>query len=76
MMVYEWATGDTDQGPDDRHHAAAGRPAELADRPAQDQHRCCAWYFGKPYMTYICGRKVPEVLPRAARATTSGGTGR
>lgn len=50
VMIYEWATGI--------------RVAELmadggtAGPDLMKINKCLRFYFGKPYMTYICGRKV------------------
>jgi hypothetical protein len=59
VMIYEWATGI--------------KVAEIMKEPTKFQpgkqnwrsdlrkiNRILEWYFGKPYMTYICGRKVPK----------------
>jgi hypothetical protein len=59
VMVYEWATGvlikdlmrDTSPLP-------AGRQNWRTDLRKID--KILEWYFGKPYMTWICGRKVPR----------------
>lgn len=52
VMVYEWATGiklaDL---------AAAGGSANADLRKINQVLR---FYFGKGYMTYICGRKIPN----------------
>jgi hypothetical protein len=52
VHVYEWATGI--------------RVAELmaeggtAGPDLRKINQCLRFYFGKPYMTYICGRKIPK----------------
>ena len=52
VMVYEWATGI--------------RVAELMDEGGSARgdlgyiNKALRFYFGKPYMTYIMGRKVPN----------------
>ena len=53
IMVYEWATGIkvTDLV------AAGGSTADL-----KKINKILRYYFGKPYMTYICGRKVPNAF--------------
>jgi|SRR4051812_26411537 hypothetical protein len=59
VMVYEWATGipikdlmaDTSPLP-------PGRQNWRSD--LRKINTVLAWYFGKPYMTYICGRKIPK----------------
>lgn len=57
-MVYEWATGITvkdamaakdDDGPQTRVRA-----------DLRKINKILLYYFGKPYMTYIAGRKVPR----------------
>jgi hypothetical protein len=51
-MIYEWATGI--------------RIKELMEEGGSAQadlrkiNQCLRYYFGKPYMTYIAGRKVPN----------------
>jgi hypothetical protein len=52
VMIYEWATGI--------------RVAELMDEGGSARsdlghiNKALRYYFGKPYMTYIAGRKVPN----------------
>jgi hypothetical protein len=52
VMIYEWATGI--------------KVAELMAEGGSAQadlrkiNQCLRYYFGKPYMTYICGRKIPK----------------
>ena len=52
VMIYEWATGI--------------RVAELMEEGGsaaadlRKLNQILRFYFGKPYMTYICGRKVPN----------------
>ena len=59
VMIYEWATGI--------------RIADIMKEPTKFEpgkqnwrsdlrkiNRVLEFYFGKPYMTYICGRKVPK----------------
>ncbi len=54
VMVYEWATGIN--------------VAELMSRGGSARadlmkiNKILRFYFGKPYMTYICGRKVPNAF--------------
>ena len=52
IMVYEWATGSTylEQKEAGRHPGADLRKI----------NQLLTFYFGTPYMTYICGRKVPK----------------
>jgi hypothetical protein len=54
VMIYEWATGI--------------KVAELMEAGGSAQadlrklNQILRFYFGKPYMTYICGRKVPNAF--------------
>lgn len=51
-MIYEWATGIN-----------VVELIESGGRPHADLRKinqCLRFYFGKPYMTYIMGRKVPN----------------
>lgn len=50
-MIYEWATGINIA-----ELMAAGGTANSECRKI---NQCLRFYFGKPYMTYIVGRKVP-----------------
>lgn len=52
VMVYEWATG---QSVAELQEAGGSATSDL--RKISESLR---FYFGKPYMTYICGRKVPR----------------
>jgi hypothetical protein len=60
VMVYEWATGIRIKD------AMAAAPERL--EPGKQNWRSdlrkinkiLEYYFGKPYMTWICGRKVPK----------------
>lgn len=52
VMIYEWATGIKVA-----ELMAAGGSAAADLRKI---NQVLAFYFGKPYMTYICGRKVPR----------------
>lgn len=51
VMVYEWATGIKVT----ELVAAGGSTVDL-----KRINKILRFYFGKPYMTYICGRKVPN----------------
>jgi len=59
VMIYEWATGimikdlmkDTTPLP-------PGRQNWRSD--LRKINKILQWYFGKPYMTWICGRKIPK----------------
>ena len=53
VMVYEWATGDSVAD----LMARGGSTTDL-----KRINRILRFYFGKPYMTYICGRKVPNAF--------------
>lgn len=52
VMVYEWATGIR----------VADLMAEGGSANGHLRHinKILRYYFGQPYMTYICGRKVPK----------------
>lgn len=52
VMVYEWATGI--------NVAELMRAGESASPDLRKITRCLKFYFGKPYSTYIAGRKVPN----------------
>jgi hypothetical protein len=51
-MVYEWATGIRIKDLYDR--------GENANADLRKINKVLAHYFGKPYMTYILGKKVPK----------------
>lgn len=51
-MVYEWATGIQVKDLYDRGGNANAHLRKI--------NRILSFYFGKPYMTYILGRKVPK----------------
>ena len=51
VMVFEWATGRTVK----EHLASGGSTTDL-----KNINKILTSYFGKPYQTYICGRKVPQ----------------
>ena len=53
VMVYEWATGDNVAD----LMARGGSTTDL-----KRINKILRFYFGKPYMTYICGRKVPNAF--------------
>jgi hypothetical protein len=59
VMIYEWATGirmaDIMK---DQQRLKPGQQNWRSD--LRKLNRILEWYFGKPYMTYICGRKVPK----------------
>jgi hypothetical protein len=60
VMVYEWATGVRIA---DIMQIAPGRmpPGRQSWRSdLRKINRVLEYYFGKPYMTWICGRKVPK----------------
>ena len=63
VMIYEWATGirmtdivaeERRTNPDPRTHHTTWRGDLIKI------NKCLAFYFGKPYMTYIMGRKIPK----------------
>lgn len=51
-MIYEWATGINIKELYDR--------GGNANRDLRKINRILEFYFGKPYMTYMMGRKVPK----------------
>lgn len=51
-MIYEWATGISLKDLHDSGETAQGDLMKL--------NKILKFYFGKPYMTYILGRKVPK----------------
>ena len=51
-MVYEWATGIRIKDLYDKGGNANGDLRKI--------NKILAYYFGKPYMTYILGQKVPK----------------
>jgi hypothetical protein len=51
-MVYEWATGI--------NIAELYKAGGTAGAHLRSINRILVYYFGKPYMTYILGRKVPK----------------
>lgn len=52
VMVYEWATGIS--------VAELMASGGSAGPELRKINQCLRFYFGKPYMTYIMGRKVPN----------------
>lgn len=61
-MVYEWATGikvadiSQKQVIDDNNRKQNWRT------DLRKITKCLTYYFGKPYMTHICGKKVPKAF--------------
>ena len=59
VMIYEWATGISVQEiMKDQQKLEPGKQNWRSD--LRKINRVLEYYFGKPYMTYICGRKVPK----------------
>ena len=58
-MIYEWATGIPLS---DLMNSTAPLPPGRQNwrTDLRKLNKILEWYFGKPYMTYICGRKVPK----------------
>ena len=52
VMIYEWATGIP--------VAELMREGGSAQADLRKINQCLRFYFGKPYMTYIMGRKIPK----------------
>ena len=64
VMIYEWATGMSVKEALELT-AAAKAAGENVKGPASDLRKInevLRFYFGKPYMTYIMGRKVPNAF--------------
>ena len=59
-MIYEWATGMliTEIMAASPERLPPGKQNWRSD--LRKINKVLEWYFGKPYMTYICGRKVPK----------------
>ena len=59
-MIYEWATGVliSDLMKASPERMPPGKQNWRSD--LRKINKILEWYFGKPYMTYICGRKVPK----------------
>ena len=65
VMVYEWATGFSVtelQALTAEMLAAETQPRRWTTwrSDLRKINQVLTWYFDKPYMTYICGRKVPK----------------
>lgn len=59
VMIYEWATGiRITEIMEQEQKGQPGRPSWRSDLRKINQ--LLRFYFGKPYMTYIMGRKVPN----------------
>lgn len=59
VMIYEWATGiRIADAMEMEKRGEAGRASWRSDLRKLNQ--VLEFYFGKPYMTYIMGRKVPK----------------
>jgi hypothetical protein len=54
VMIYEWATGISIKELMDEGGSAQADLRKI--------NQCLRFYFGKPYMTYIAGRKVPTAF--------------
>lgn len=59
VMVYEWATGIRIADIMKAGDKAYG-PSQTWRSDLRKINRILEYYFGKPYMTYICGKKVPK----------------
>ncbi len=59
VMVYEWATGiPVKELMEDPEPLPPGKQNWRSD--LRKISKSLEYYFGKPYMTYICGKKVPR----------------
>ena len=62
VMIYEWATGIRvkDIMVQEKNKTGPGRSHTTWRGDLRKINKILAHYFGKPYMTYIAGRKVPK----------------
>ena len=62
VMIYEWATGIRvkDIMAQEQSRTAPGRAHTTWRGDLRKINKILTHYFGKPYMTYIAGRKVPK----------------
>ena len=60
VMIYEWATGITVADLLEAEQANPGLPKVPWRADLRKINQCLRFYFGKPYMTYIMGRKIPK----------------
>ena len=62
VMIYEWATGIriAEIMKEETHRNAPGRSHTTWRSDLRKINKVLEFYFGKPYMTYIMGRKVPK----------------
>ena len=59
VMIYEWATGIRIS--EAMELEQAGQPGRASWRSdLRKINQILRFYFDKPYMTYICGRKIPK----------------
>ena len=60
IMIYEWATGMSIQELAKLSAGAAPGKATTWRSDLRKINKILQWYYGKPYSTWICGRKVPK----------------
>ena len=60
IMIYEWATGLSIVELSKLTKEMAPERGTTCRSDLRKLNRILEWYFGKPYTTYICGRKVPR----------------
>lgn len=60
IMIYEWATGMSVLELSKLTKAMSPERGQTWRSDLRKINRILQWYFGKPYMTYICGKKVPR----------------
>lgn len=62
VMIYEWATGITirELMAIEKRKTEPGKAHTTWRGDLRKLNKILAFYFGKPYMTYIAGRKVPK----------------
>lgn len=59
VMIYEWATGIKIK--EAQELEKSGTPGKVSWRADLNKlNKILSFYFGKPYMTYIAGRKIPK----------------
>jgi hypothetical protein len=60
IMIYEWATGLSIVEMSKLTKEMVPERGTTWRSDLRKLNRILEWYFGKPYATYICGRKVPR----------------
>jgi len=60
IMIYEWVTGSSIKELSGANHEDLSRAQKTWRADLRKINRILVYYFGKPYMTWIAGRKVPK----------------